>query len=491
MRETNARNLLMDWDLSDLPLLKGFGNSLVKPLGRKAVTLEIDNVRGEVKILIVPDQYLLAPILVGQTFTEQPHVMAFKTNDELIFLQKPEIVGENEKLQLFIQDNIAILPRSTSPMDVKVEGDYSGGLFVQYGHRQKVGNTDYMVLPGIYKFENGKGYVMISNLSNKTLNFKVDELLTRGYRYKEVSNEYVGTCTTSQTGDYQPLPIDQVKLGIELTETDKRAFYNLLDRYRDCFALNLKELGRTDLSKMHITLNDNVPVVHNPYRMSQLEREQLSKIIEDLLSNDIIRESTSSYSSPVILVKKKNGEKRLCIDYRALNRKTLKDKYPLPRIEDQLDSFGGNAYFCSLDLASGYYQVPMDEENGVMNTVVSEFEQPQDIDKIREEVAQNIEESQKQQKEHFDKSRKKPEIYKVGDLVRVQREARGEPGQSKKLVQKCAGPYRISKVLGNDRYEVEDTPITRKQGAKAYKGTYAVDKLHPCCDNNLGNKRLV
>ncbi|XP_043262439.1 uncharacterized protein LOC122403150 [Colletes gigas] len=97
------------------------------------------------------------------------------------------------------------------------------------------------------------------------------------------------------------------------------------------------------------------------HTLTSVEREKVRGIIDELLANEIIRESTSPYASPIILVKKKNGEDRMCVDFRALNKITVKDRFPLPLIEDQLDRLGMGKYFTTLDMASGFYQVPIAE----------------------------------------------------------------------------------------------------------------------------------
>lgn len=107
--------------------------------------------------------------------------------------------------------------------------------------------------------------------------------------------------------------------------------------------------------EMKIKLTSDVPVTYHPYRLSYPEKLKVREIIKELLDKGIIRESTSEYASPIILVKKKDGTDRMCVDFRALNRITVKDRYPLPLIEDHIDRLGAFKYFTSLDMASGFH----------------------------------------------------------------------------------------------------------------------------------------
>ncbi|XP_011861043.1 PREDICTED: uncharacterized protein K02A2.6-like [Vollenhovia emeryi] len=104
-------------------------------------------------------------------------------------------------------------------------------------------------------------------------------------------------------------------------------------------------------------------VVYRPYRLAEAEKQVVRGIIRELLTNNIIRESNLPYASPILLVKKKNGEYRMCVDFRKLNLVTIKDKYPMPLIEEQIDKLRGYRYFTGLDLALGYYQVPVAAES--------------------------------------------------------------------------------------------------------------------------------
>ena len=98
-----------------------------------------------------------------------------------------------------------------------------------------------------------------------------------------------------------------------------------------------------------------------PYRLSPAEQEELESQLQDLLAQGFIRPSVSPYGAPILFVPKKDGRWRLCIDYRALNKQTIKDRFPLPRIDELLERLGTARVFTALDLASGYHQIGVAE----------------------------------------------------------------------------------------------------------------------------------
>ncbi|XP_076660149.1 uncharacterized protein LOC143363456 [Halictus rubicundus] len=126
---------------------------------------------------------------------------------------------------------------------------------------------------------------------------------------------------------------------------------------------------------MKLTLTSDKPFSFSPRRLSYDEKNKLRGILDGLLETGIIRESTSEYASPIVLTKKKNGEIRMCVDFRTLNKITIRDNFPLPLIEDQLDLLEGKKYFTTLDLKDGFFHVKMHEDSIKFTSFVTPFGQ--------------------------------------------------------------------------------------------------------------------
>ncbi|KAD3067053.1 hypothetical protein E3N88_34933 [Mikania micrantha] len=105
------------------------------------------------------------------------------------------------------------------------------------------------------------------------------------------------------------------------------------------------------------------PVAKSPYRLAPSEMQELSNQLQELLDKGFIRPSFSPWGAPVLFVKKKDGTFRMCIDYRELNKLTIKNRYPLPRIDDLFDQLQGAQYFSKIDLRLGYHQLRIQEED--------------------------------------------------------------------------------------------------------------------------------
>ncbi|KAH0808426.1 hypothetical protein GEV33_014365 [Tenebrio molitor] len=199
------------------------------------------------------------------------------------------------------------------------------------------------------------------NLSDNDIMFKTNDVFARAWPCvpEKLATENVLRLTDLPLTD---LPLDEIKVG-PITSNQRQELIAIITEFRDCFAQSLSELGCAKSTEMEIILTEDKPFSYKPYRMARSEQEIVKNMVDKLLEHNIVRESDSNYCSPVLLVKKKNGKQRLCIDYRKLNTMTMKDNHPLPRIDDQIDRLQGGTYFTSLDLKAGYHQIPLSEDS--------------------------------------------------------------------------------------------------------------------------------
>ena len=134
-----------------------------------------------------------------------------------------------------------------------------------------------------------------------------------------------------------------------LSKEQKEQVIQLLVPQQDAFAENSEDVGSIPSLKMHINLKENIPVQKNYRSVPRHLYEEVKSHVEDLTHRQFIRKSNSAYSSPIVCVRKKDMSLRLCVDYRALNEKTIPDRHPLPKMREIHDSLGGNKYFTVLD----------------------------------------------------------------------------------------------------------------------------------------------
>ncbi|GFY24115.1 retrovirus-related Pol polyprotein from transposon 17.6 [Trichonephila clavipes] len=143
----------------------------------------------------------------------------------------------------------------------------------------------------------------------------------------------------------------------------KSSAERLFQEFEDVFSRNSSDIGHTTVTQHRIDTADHPPIKQHPRRLPFAKQEEVGTLLREMQENDIIEPSSSPWASPIVLVRKKDGSTRFCVDYRKLNDVTKKDSYPLPRIDDTLDTLSGHKWFSTLDLKSGYWQVEIHPED--------------------------------------------------------------------------------------------------------------------------------
>lgn len=174
--------------------------------------------------------------------------------------------------------------------------------------------------------------------------------------------------TTDNSVKEEKEPFKLSDIGVDLTdsvisEEQKSDAKITFEKWQSVFSRGPIDLGHTDLVRHEINLADKTPFKEPVRRISPALFEEVREHISEMLEAEAIRPSQSPYSSNVVVVRKKDGTIRLCIDFRKLNLRTIKDAYPIPRIEDSLHLLVGSKFFTKLDLKAGYWQVELKEED--------------------------------------------------------------------------------------------------------------------------------
>ncbi|XP_070573586.1 uncharacterized protein [Ptychodera flava] len=163
-----------------------------------------------------------------------------------------------------------------------------------------------------------------------------------------------GTTIKGVKFDLDPVLLSKERLGV---------VRDLFRRNLGTFSTGDTDLGKCDLVKHRIRLTDDIPTQERHRRLPPAKYAELRRLIQDMMDCGVIRESNSPYAAPIVLVGKRDRTTRLCIDYRRLNSKTIRDAYALPRIEESMQCLKGADWFSTVDLKSSYWQLLMHEDD--------------------------------------------------------------------------------------------------------------------------------
>ena len=177
--------------------------------------------------------------------------------------------------------------------------------------------------------------------------------------------ETESTLHGNQQNEIMPVHLQSMidQLPSYLSTVERQEAINFVKKYAVAFSKSEFDIGRTRLIPHKIDTGNNRPVRQQLRRHPRAHLQFIDDEVQKILDNDIVEASASPWSSNVVLVAKKNGKLRFCVDYRNLNALTYKDSYPIPKIDSCLDTLGGAKYFSTLDLRSGYWQVEIEESD--------------------------------------------------------------------------------------------------------------------------------
>ena len=347
--------------------------SKIRVLGQTTILLNLGGMNVSFDFLVVDN--LNQDMILGIDFLEHTKAKILCAEQKVIFyddLIQVNMINRQRDVLACVSRNYILEPKTETLVSVYLSEPVYGQtvMMEQAGVRDK---QKYLVAKAIVKPE-GKYTVC------KILNASDNKIMLRKHvqvgRLQEIDvNSITEYREDVKTEASKNLERDKQKrslkdLGIQidnqnLTEEQRKHLVTFLECNTDSFALGLGDLPGTQEGYCHIETGNTPPIRQRAYRPSPQAREEISNQTEDMLRHGIIVPSESPWASPCVLVKKKDGSMRFCVDFRKLNLHSVPQRWPIPLLTDVWEclSKSKSSVFTTLDMRSGYFQIPMDEES--------------------------------------------------------------------------------------------------------------------------------
>lgn len=352
---------------SEVTNVKIGDGSTVNILGKVKTYLTIGKQKFKIKLHVM--QGLLHNVVLGIDFMQKYEV-------QINIAKKQFKVKIPNTCDLLTLEKITIPPKSEIVTFAKISKPLPNKVI---GECISLQNTDYVLAKSVSTVNNESTPVRIMNPWDAKITIKKGKKIGKFVCLSSKSDILPMEKDNNISKPFNPPsnpPTSNANMEFNfdesiLTESQQNDLSKLLHEFDDCFVDKSGQLGKTDVVKHKIEIEENTaPIRHRAYRVPPYKRQEIEKQVDSLLKQELIKPSVSPWAAPVVLIKKSDGSFRFCVDYRSLNKVTKFDAYPIPLITDYLDNIGGTAngrgpskYFSTCDLQSGFYQIEMESES--------------------------------------------------------------------------------------------------------------------------------
>ncbi|UYV63498.1 hypothetical protein LAZ67_2004313 [Cordylochernes scorpioides] len=342
----------------------------VTSIGRCTISLSINGLEQPLEFIVLPNSN--PSIILGWDFLEASNAVIDCGRAEIRLEEAKDVLNSPASMGKVVASRSVVIPAESAKLINVMSEELNGQNQVLFEPSKKVSIEKGLTLPcALFRLSHNKGKLWIVYSGTTAQIVPKGMCLGKIQRVEENNLTAISECSEfnkevkdvnhashADKGDFKFL---QNLISDDLSEEQQSQILSILKRHDKIFDKNNEPVGQTSVTKHKIETGIHQPIKHRPYRVSPTERQAIQTEVDKMLDAGIIRHSESPWSSPVILVKKKDGNWRFCVDYRRLNKVTKKDVYPLPRIDDTLDSLKGAKFYSSMDLRSGYWQIEVDE----------------------------------------------------------------------------------------------------------------------------------
>ncbi|GFV50906.1 hypothetical protein TNCV_3921991 [Trichonephila clavipes] len=343
-------------------MLKVADGNFVRPIGKCVLRVRINNRELPFEFIVL--SHCSHDVILGWDFLEASQAVIDCGQNELVLEDICRDSTAPDAWNLYATRDYTLKPHSLTRITVsgyQTRGDIN---VVLDGSKHLLFEKNIATPSMVSTYRNGKSDVWVTNLQFR------NQIIPRGMCIGQAEPLNEGhLCVISDTSgcldDQQETSESQMNYSLmmspELSDEQRNKLSELLRKFSGLFTKTDKSTAAKTNVKHRIFTGDHAPINQRAYRVSPTERRIIHEEVQKMLDEGIVQPSESPWSSPIVLVRKKDGSWRFCVDYRKLNSVTKKDVYPLPRIDDTLDCLKGAMFFSSMDLRSGYWQIEIDE----------------------------------------------------------------------------------------------------------------------------------
>ena len=356
--------------------LVGVQGSPLQILGSSQVKISLSREEFESSVLVV--DCLTTEVILGRDFLSRykctvdvgENLIHFKEKGVTMCLDCPPGGQQIARISVTLGTTLSVPPQSEIEVMATVSKSAVNGMWMIEGcHEEKLSVliARSLVLPTREEVP-----IRLMNPRSECVTVKQGTVVAEMEAFQEeqsittaaVQEDPLSQDSTSDAEVRKKLVADMVtRDGAHLCDSEKKQLSELLLEFGDVLATGPEDFGRTSRISHRIHTADSHPIRQPVRRIPPFRKQEVQQLVDGMLRKGVIQPSASPWASPIVLVRKKDGSTRFCVDYRKVNSVTRKDAYPLPRIDDTLDTLAGSQLFSTLDLISGYWQVEVDSKD--------------------------------------------------------------------------------------------------------------------------------
>ena len=344
------------------PAIKSICGSPIKIAGQITIPIEVEG-SGPLEIEAVVIEGFKFDVLLGNDFNAAAGLIVDCKKSEAY--TEPKSHAKIEAILVHASEAIKLPARSATIANVVLGQKSRDGVYLVTTGGKLYNKRRVSLANSLIESQEGKAQVEVTNFNNFDVQIRPGTVLGESDPsfckefLIDASDESRNSCWSTDDTKVVDFAEGEIRIGNSLSENEEDEIYKALAEYKDIFSFDSSNLGCCHDIEHNIDTGDSLPISRAPYRYSDPQRQEIRKQVGEMLEAGVISNSNSPWSSPVVLVKKKDGSYRMCVDLRKVNAVTKRDVYPLPNIEDALHSLRGAIYFSSLDLNNGYWQFPI------------------------------------------------------------------------------------------------------------------------------------